>query len=300
MKDLKERTIHFIEAEQHYRYKDHIRPDNNFPKGKFYAGLDCVDPDKNLGFEELLIKLSDRLKQNEHDDRCYVTNQVLRIGVARLFWCITFFIYHVKDCYAKFALNLKINEGEWKVVNFNWDILLEKSLSDIQAFWKYSFTPNDVSIPIIKPHGSINWNSFAQKGFSAIIPGFWEPIGTDSTLSYNARDPLVNTDLESQNDDFVYCLYPGDPDDSSNHNDLDLLWQDVRSAIQSAEKIVFIGYSLPDYDSYAKSEIRKSCKNKIIEVYDPSEETLENFCRAFPHAEIKRCSFEDTPFAKVI
>lgn len=58
MKGLKDRVIHFIEAEQHYRYADWLRPDSDFPKGKFYAGLEYIDPKNNLGFEELLIKLS--------------------------------------------------------------------------------------------------------------------------------------------------------------------------------------------------------------------------------------------------
>jgi hypothetical protein len=94
MRDLKDRVIHFIEAEQHYRYADHIHPDGN---------------------------LSAHLKQNEPYDPCCVTNQVLGIGVARLFWCITFFIQRFEDCYTNFAHGLMKSNGAWRVVNFNWD-----------------------------------------------------------------------------------------------------------------------------------------------------------------------------------
>jgi hypothetical protein len=292
MKDLKDRVIHFIEAEQHYRYVDHIRPDGNFPKGKFYEGLEYIDPEKNLGFEELLIKLSAHLKY----DPCYLTNQVLRIGAARLFWCITFFIERFEDCYTNFAHGLKKNEGEWKVVTFNWDILVEKSLSDIGASWRYSLTPNDKSIPIIKPHGSINWSSFAHNAIVSKYSG-WKPIGVDSTLSYDACRPLENPDLADQNDNFRYCLYPGDLDWPEAHADLERLWKDVHGAIQSAEKVIFIGYSLPEYDSYAGSAFRELCKNKAVEVYDPSSATLERFHKAFPHAKLERLGFKDSPYA---
>lgn len=297
MKDLKDRVIHFLEAEQHYRYVDHIRPDGNFPKGQFYAGLEYIDPEGNLGFEELLIKLSHYRKLSQSYNPCYVTDQVLRIGVNRLFWCITYFIERLKGCYTNFAHDLKKNEGEWRIVSFNWDILVEKSLSDIGASWRYSLTPNDRSIPIIKPHGSINWNSFAHNANIVSKYSGWKSIGVDSTLSYDACRPLENSDLADQNDDYRYCLYPGDPDQPEAHADLERLWKDVHGAIQSAEKVIFIGYSLPEYDSYAGSTFRELCKNKAVDVYDPSPTTLERFQKAFPHAERKRLGFKDTPYA---
>jgi hypothetical protein len=270
MRDLKDRVIHFIEAEQHYRYADHIHPDGN---------------------------LSAHLKQNEPYDPCCVTNQVLGIGVARLFWCITFFIQRFEDCYTNFAHGLMKSNGAWRVVNFNWDILVEKSLSDIGASWRYSLTPNEGAIPIIKPHGSINWRSFAQD--SSIVPQYsgWKPIGVDSTLSYDARHPLENPDLADHNDDLRYCLYPGDPDLPESHADLERLWKDVLGAIQSAEKVVFIGYSLPEDDSYAGSAFRELCKNKAVEAYDPSSTTLERFHKAFPHAKRELLGFKNTPYA---
>ena len=297
MKGLKGQVIHFLEAEQHDRYVDYIRPDDNFPNGQFYVGLEYIDPEKNLGFEELLVKLSNHFKSNETFDPCYVTNRLLRMGVARLFWCITFFIWRVKGCYRNFARGLMESEGTWKVVNFNWDILIEKSLSEIGAFWMYSLSPNDNAIPIIKPHGSINWSSFAHDpNISPKYPG-WKPIGIGSTLSYDACHPLENPDLDDINPEMRYCLYPGDPDLPQSHADLNRIWEDVRAAIQSSESVIFIGYSLPEYDSYAGSAFRELCKNKAVEVYDPSSATLERFHKAFPHSKRECIGFKDTPYA---
>lgn len=297
MWNLKDRVIHFLEAERHYRYVDYIRPDHIFQNGQFYAGLEFIDPQKRLGFEELLIKLSDHLKLTEPYEPCYVTDKVLRIGVARLFWCVHFFIVHSKSCYTNFAQKLKNSEGKWRIISFNWDILVEKSLSEVGASWRYSSTPNDNTIPIIKPHGSINWSSYAQN--SNIVSEYtgWKPIGPDSTLSYDSCHPLDNPDLGDHNDNFRYCLYPGDPDQPQTHEDLKRLWKEVNEAIQSAETVVFVGYSLPEYDSYAGQTFREFCKRKAIEVYDPSSITLVRFQKAFPSAELKRLAFKDTPYA---
>lgn len=297
MKGLKDRVIHFLEAEQHDSYADDIRRDGSDPSGQFYEGLAYIDPEKNLGFEELLIKLSDHLKSTRTFDPCYVTNQVLRIGVARLFWCITFFIWRVEGCYRNFARSLMKSEGAWKVVNFNWDILIEKSLSEVGALWTYSLSPNNSAIPIIKPHGSINWSSFAHN--QNISPQYsgWKPIGVGSTLSYDKCHPLGNPDLDENNPDCRYCLYPGDPDQPQSHADLKRIWKDIRAGIQSSEKVIYIGYSLPEYDSYARSALQEFCKDKVVEVYDPSLKTLDRFSVAFPNAKLERLDFQSTPYA---
>ena len=296
MKGLKTRVIHYLEAEQHYRYRDYLRRDNSYPRGQFYKGLEILDPENDLEFEELLIKLAEHLKSAENTDPCIVTNRVLRIGVNRLFWCIKFFILRIADCYRNFAYQLMGNAGNWRVVSFNWDILVEQCLSEIDANWKYSLAPNDTKIPVIKPHGSINWSSFAQNSIVSKYRG-WKPISADSKLSYDADHPLDNPDLDDTTPDWRYCLYPGDPDLPQSNADLTLLWQDVHLAIQSSERVVFIGYSLPEYDSYAGSAFRELCKNKAVEVYDPSSTTLERFHKAFPHAEREHLVFKDTPYA---
>ena len=297
MKGLKDRVIHFLEAEQHDRYEEHIRPNDNYPNGQFYAGLEYIDPKRNLGFEELLIKLSNHLKSTRTSDPCYVTNRVLRIGVARLFWCITFFIWRVKSCYKNFARGLMESEGAWKVITFNWDIVVEKSLSEVGACWKYSLSPNDSAIPIIKPHGSINWSSFAHDPNISPQYSGWKPVGVGSTLSYDECHPLENPDLDDINPDMRYCLYPGDPDLPQSHADLNRIWADMRTAIQLSETVVFIGYSLPEYDSYAGSVFRELCKDKVIEVYDPSPATLGRFRLAFPHPKLECLDFQHTAYA---
>src|SRR5213078_444388 len=87
LRGFKERVLHYLEAERHPSYETFLQPDDLFPIGQFYAGLQSVDPGNNLGFEELLIALREHLVSANSMDACFTTDRVLRIGAARLLWC---------------------------------------------------------------------------------------------------------------------------------------------------------------------------------------------------------------------
>lgn len=297
VRGLKERVVHFLEAERHASYEAHLRPCDVFPTGQFYAGLERVDPAKDLGFEELLAAMRRHLANPSALDPAFVTDQVLRIGVSRLLWCITSLIWRVESCYRNFARRLGASRGNWRVVSFNWDILVEKALTEVGCGWAYSLRGAQGAVPVIKPHGSINWSSFAQN--AALRPRYsgWQPIGPNSTLSYDAQHPLDNPDVQEINADLRYCIFPGDPDLPETHADLRLLWDEVRDAVRASERVVFIGYSLPTYDSYAGGLFRSACKGRVVEVCDPSGETQERFRDALGGVEVRGVPFRSTPYA---
>jgi hypothetical protein len=292
---LKERVIHFLEAERHSSYRSFIEPRDGFPNGLFYEGLAHLDPGKSLGFEELLIALAEKKKQGKKCGPCSIVGKVIRIGAARLLWCMTYFIWEVHVAYANFATRLA--ENEWNVITFNWDILVEKALEQVGASWSYSTRMGSGSVAIIKPHGSINWSSFAQNpNLSAEYPD-WKSIAPDSTLSFDSANPLANPDMQEINPDLRYCLYPGDPDYPEFHADLDRLWSETESLLVKSETVVFIGYSLPAYDAFTGEFLRRTCARKTIEVYDPSQTTLNAFASAFPHASLHQVQFRSSPYA---
>lgn len=70
-----------------------------------------------------------------------------------------------------------------------------------------------------------------------------------------------------------------------------------RAAVAKSEEVVFIGYSLPKYDSFAVKTLKTLCAEKQVTVYDPSEDTLERFCDEFRNAVVQRSRFNATPFA---
>lgn len=297
LRGLTERVVHYLEAELHPSYETFLRPDDLFPAGQFYAGLKSIDPGNVLGFEELLIALRKRLADAHSTDACFTTDRVLRIGAARLLWCFTFFGRPVDRCYSEFAELLVESEGAWRVVSFNWDVLVEQSLSQVGARWKYSLAEQTQAVPVIKPHGSINWTALAQHpNLSSAYQG-WRPIGPGSTLSFDATRSLEHPDAYEIHSDLRLCIYPGDPDAPETHRDLGLLWQDVGKAIDASEEVVFIGYSLPPYDSFAHDALVKVCRQKAIRVYDPGAETLARFNVAFPKATLAKMAFNSTPFA---
>ena len=297
VRGLTGRVIHFLEAEQHSSYKGFLRDTQGLGHAQFYEGLHHLHRERQLGFEELLIGLPRHLAMAPQEDPCHVTSEVLRIGVARLLWCITSFIWRVESCYQHFAQRLISAKGTWRVVTFNWDILVEQAIEQSGGAWAYSIAASGSAVPIIKPHGSINWSSHLQNPNLTPIYPDWAPVGPGSKLSFDRAHPLSNQDQQEINSDLRYCLYPGDPDLPTTNPDLRLLWSDVTAAIKQSERVVFIGYSLPAYDSFAGNLFRELCAAKIVDVYDPSAETRKRFEDALPHACCYDTKFNATPYA---
>ena len=116
------------------------------------------------------------------------------------------------------------------------------------------------------------------------------------------EDPLLAQD----SDDLRCITFPGDLEsfDSKQQpraaNDQKLLWTETQELIAKAATIVFIGYSLPQYDALARDRLQTACQGKLIEVYNPSREALSEFRSVFGDATIKffRVKFEESSFAE--
>jgi hypothetical protein len=297
VRGLKERVIHFAEAERHASYRSFLDPRDRFPKGLFYEGLYHLDPNGTVGFEELLIKLAENKKSGKKCGPCSIVGKVMRIGAARLLWSLTYSIWQMESAYTNFATRLA--ENHWNVITLNWDILGEKALAQVGASWAYSMTAG-AEVPVIKPHGSINWSSFAQNpNLSAEYP-HWTPIAPGSTLSFDAASPLANPDMQEVNPDLRYCLYPGDPEHPEFHADVAKLWAEAQALLAKSDSVVFIGYSLPAYDGFARELLRRTCSGKAIEVYDPSQATLDAFAAEFPRAALHKLQFRSSPYASAL
>lgn len=283
MHGLKERVLHFLEAERHSSYDTFLMPENGgFTEGQFSAGLRQIDGPGTLGFEEVLIALRSHLKTAGSSDPAHVTHQVLRIGCARLLWCIQNSVWRVGPPYLRFANAVAGSKGmPGTVVSFNWDLLAERAFQDAEFRWAYTRRQQGV-VPILKPHGSINWNGFLRKGLKSSYNG-WTPIAPNSRLSYDRYNPFSNPDVQEINPDLRYMIFPGDLE-SAEDPDLSVIWQDVRAAIESSEAVVFIGYSLPDYDSWSCRFFAEVCAGKIVEVYNPNPAVLTRFREVFGEA----------------
>src|SRR5437867_2617012 len=189
VRTMKEQVVHFLEAERHSAYWSFMKPGNGgYDRGQFYAGLEIINPEKNLQFEELLLALGTRLKKTIDVDPCYITAKVLRIGAARLLWAIHNSIWEVAPSYKNFAAWLGMHQLPHGVISFNWDLQTELLLTQAQVPWSYSIGSG---VPIIKPHGSITWSGHLREG---LVPeyAYWQAIAPCSKLSFDSTQPLSN------------------------------------------------------------------------------------------------------------
>ena len=296
VRTMKGQVIHFLEAERHSAYWTFMKPGNGgYGRGQFYAGLEIIDPDNDLQFEELLVALRKRLKQNIAIDPCHITEKVLRIGAARLLWAIHNSIWEVATSYKNSAGWLGMKGLPHGLISFNWDLQAELLLTQANVPWSYSITSG---IPVIKPHGSITWSGHLREG---LVPeyAYWQSIAVGSNLSFDSAEPLSNPFKQGINMNLNYMIFPGDPDLPDADADVALLWRDVAAVIKNAECVAFIGYSLPAYDSYAARFFKEAVQAKKIVAINPAFDHLQRFKALFGDAvELRQEKFKECPYGR--
>jgi hypothetical protein len=196
-----------------------------------------------------------------------------------MFWCLHGLNPFPESCYRNFASWLGRAGGSNTIASFNWDVVAATALTGGGVSWSYSLS-QPATVAVLKPHGSINWNGYLRRNFRN-DSGLWQPIGPGNRLSYPAETPLKNPDQQEINPDLRYALFPGDPDLPEQDEDLGLIWRDVETALAASDKVVFIGYSLPGYDCFAREFFRERTARKQIEVYNPSGVILQKYKTLF-------------------
>jgi hypothetical protein len=301
VRGLKELVIDFVEAERHAIYTASLEPGRGFERGEFYEGLKQVDEHSQRGFEELLIALRHICATADGYDPRHATLRVLRIGCARLLWQRQNAIRKAPLSYENFAKRF-FKPAELRsnvVISFNWDLLMERSLQDVAIPWDYSSgVPGATAV--LKPHGSINWSSWMEGGGHCAYEG-WRAIVPQSKLSFDVTQPFADPDVDEINPDSRYMLFPGDPELPEQNTSLKLIWSDVQTALEQSEALVFLGYSLPEYDCYSAEIFRRYGAGKEIEVYNPSAEHLQHFRRQFGgQVGLFPLRFEECPYAQAL
>jgi hypothetical protein len=297
MRDLRHRLLKFIEFDRHSSYAMHLEPIHEYPNGQFYAGLAEVDPGDKLQFEELFSRLRNVVGDPTYDGPAYVTEWVLRVGCARMFWCLHGLSPYPEPFYRSFASWLGRSDGRKMIVSFNWDVVTETALTEAGISWSYSLS-QPAMVPVLKPHGSINWNGYLRKNYRN-DSHLWCPLEPASGLSYMAATPLKNPDQQVINPDLAYAIFPGDPDLPEQDEDLRRIWGDVKTALAASDKAVFIGYSLPDYDCFASEFFREHTARKEIEVYNPTDLDLQKYKRLSAAAlRLHQEGFASCPYAR--
>jgi hypothetical protein len=277
-----------------------LEPGNgDYPEGQFYAALNAVERGSPLPFEELLIALQQEIGSGSRvSGLCSLALDTLKDSCLRLFWGRQDAISDLPECYTNFRGWVK---NWWSpgptnaVITFNWDLVVEKALV---GWWAYSVDGTG-STPVLKPHGSINWSTHLEQKLKAAYDG-WKRIGDGSQFCYDALNPLLNPDKDFIHSPFLkYMKFPGNPNEAGERSSVKLIWHDVERALSGADVIVFIGYSLPDYDSQAAEVFRRHAFGKEIEVFNLSADDLAKYSVVFGEKAVLNCqAFESCPYAR--
>lgn len=146
------------------------------------------------------------------------------------------------------------------IISFNYDTILEGSLSkDTWAYYELADTTR--KIPILKPHGSINWV---------------ETTNEQIKISTTAVPPLIVAP--------THLKFIGLKEINSNssgyldtNQTITEIWSEMEKQMKKAKVIVFVGYSFPDADLYFSSVLRTvltSARSLRIVLVNPDSKAL--------------------------
>jgi len=153
---------------------------------------------------------------------------------------------------------------------------------------------------LIKLHGSINWFYSGVEGF----PGeqvYYRPIVSDSPREdVRKHPPTAEYENIRLRKDKISLIIPPVAEKSFFYGNLTVrtLWTDARRALEEAEEIFCVGYSLPSTDLTTKLFLRSVARPKkviIVNKESPDGEKgqgmLKRYQEAFPGAEIDGRTF---------
>lgn len=218
-----------------------------------------------------------------------------------------------RPVYARFAellIDKRISDGKkndrLSVITLNWDTMLEqelykkcmlseKKVMPDYCFYNYSFAENARWIPstilkskgfynikILKLHGSFNWLVCPRCGRISI--DFEDNIakyilGADRKEQSFCKYCSTDYELESRpmlRSLFVSPTYLKSFQDSNIKN----IWHNAFIELSEADKVVFIGYSLPDADFEFKHLLKETITDQCeIEVVLTQNDNLDYYSR---------------------
>ncbi|WP_055326770.1 SIR2 family protein, partial [Ralstonia solanacearum] len=127
------------------------------------------------------------------------------------------------------------------IVSFNYDTIFERSLPSARKPRYLGIDGNRGDIPLLKPHGSVNWTR--SKDGSIVV--FDNP--PSSVIVAPTHLKFVPTGTESEH---VHAGYLDQADEIRQ------IWSEMEAHMKGARALVFIGYSFPQADLYFSSVLR--------------------------------------------
>ncbi len=197
------------------------------------------------------------------------------------------------------------------IITFNYDTLLEKSLTDLKKKWNYAFEyENGSGLKIYKMHGSINWIMVPRSqeenfGYEVLFKKkdlnqheVNNDTSGESEYDYillkvpneSLKGRIENKDLQMSNKSYSIALGGlGRYKSLDKIPGLGVIWSNAMASLRSSEKVCVIGFSLSSYDIMARlnfcSIMLKQTQHNMLQsitIIDPyAYEIKSNFQSVF-------------------
>ena len=181
-------------------------------------------------------------------------------------------------------------EPQYSFITFNYDVALDYALLRHSLAFKYCLDKDEEAhIPLLKLHGSINWGicQDCSKITPILIDKHYNlPITTASQLSFSLF-PIWSDNrnvkcysCRKNLDDYPFVV-PPTWNKTDYHQLIIPVWKRAAEELAEADKIIVVGYSLPETDAFFKYLFALGTDSptriKRFMVIDPSSKALENF-----------------------
>jgi hypothetical protein len=182
-----------------------------------------------------------------------------------------------KKTYRAFV-NRHFRKGD-TVVSFNYDTIFEHSLPPKKKFFYESIQDQKKLVPLLKPHGSINWDLNQRK----------QIVVRDSP-----PHPIIVAPTHLK---FIAGPEPNDSDQPIGYLDqadgIREIWARMEARMKEASALVFIGYSFPLADLYFSSVLRsvlayRDNTPRVVVVNPDAVAIADRLKRRFPLATLDR------------
>jgi hypothetical protein len=134
-------------------------------------------------------------------------------------------------------------------------------------------------VPLCKLHGSLNWYGTSSKDGSAIIVE--DRLGRYRNLRSESRGDMFTLPLASSTDYRHPCtplIVPPSLFKWETDGRFQASWQCAGEALQNANRVVFIGYSFPESDTYMKyflaANLHANVQLRQIDIIDPDADAI--------------------------
>lgn len=164
------------------------------------------------------------------------------------------------------------------VVSFNYDTIFENSLPARRSARYVGLRDSAGTIPLLKPHGSVNW---VQADDGTITVG--NPVGPAVIVAPTHFKFISNPDQKE-------VQHPGYLDQA---HEIQKIWAEMEREMRFARSLVFIGYSFPVADLYFASVLRSVLADRdttpnIVIVNPDAVAISERLLRRFPLVTVSR------------